>query len=101
MNKRVSNLEFRCVDDTINKGQSDHRSRAEIVRWYDREVGDPFCCTILYWSKDKEGWDITFVGDRPFDNEINQPLLWTLMKYGQRILDCNFRLEEEMKDIYI
>lgn len=86
--KKVQNLEFRW---TRSLGK-DSQSYPEIVRWYDRAEGDAFCCTLLYWVKDSEGWDIKFVGDRPFDPELDQDLVWALMRYGQSQAHAEYKL---------
>jgi hypothetical protein len=52
----------------------------------------PCCFTILWWKRDKEGWYIEFVGARPLDQDMND--VWNLMRYGQAVLDAQFRLEE-------
>ena len=95
MNKRVYDLEFRW---TLSYGENATKY-PEIVRWYERKEGDPFCCTLLYWVRDSEGWRITFVGDRPFDNEVDKDALWALMKYGQSVSDAQFKLESDMRDL--
>ena len=51
----------------------------------------PNCYTIAYWSKGSEGYDLQFVGNRPFD--VDEKLFMELAKYGQLILDSYFNLE--------
>ena len=73
---RYKNLEFR---------QKDGRD-PEIV------VIEPHCYTILWWKRDKEGWYIEFIGSRPLDEDMAN--VWNLMRYGQSVLDAQFRLEQ-------
>ena len=44
-------------------------------------------CTIAYWEADSEGYDLQFVGPRPFQmtNAID---FWFVAKFGQSILDA-------------
>lgn len=75
---RYKNLEFR---------QKDGRD-PEIV------VIEPHCYTILWWKRGKEGWYIEFVGSRPLELDLIRADVWNLMRYGQSVLDAQFRLEE-------
>ena len=80
---KYKNLEF-C--------QKDGRD-PEIIRWVEREgYGLPFCYTVLWWRRSKEGWRIEFVGSRPLEQERED--IWSLMKYGQSVLDAQFELEQ-------
>lgn len=88
MNKRIHNLEFRMM------GTDDKPRNAEIVRWQTDSTGQEFCFTLLWWFKNREGYYVEFVGDRPFQSEINQQLLWELMRFGQNLLNAQFELEE-------
>lgn len=78
---KYRNLEFR---------QTDGRD-PEIVVWVNHKE-EPYCFTILWWKRDKEGWYIEFVGSRPLDEDMAN--VWNLMRYGQAVLDAQFRLEE-------
>jgi hypothetical protein len=84
MNKRIHDLEFRYGDDT---------RPPEIIRWHENEQGK-YLYTLLFYEKGSEGYDIRFVGARPLEYE-NTEKLWALMKYGNRVLDALFRLEED------
>jgi hypothetical protein len=85
---RVDNLEFRNMGGTRSP---------EIVAWKsyeDSSRGEEFCYTLLWWKKDREGYYIEFVSDRPL-NEDNQETLMKLMKYGQAVLTAEFKLLED------
>lgn len=94
-NRKVNDLEFRWTN-SLGKNPEHY---PEIVRWYNRKDGDDFCCTLLYWVRDREGWDIKFVGDRPFDTEIDARVLWILMQYGQTVASAEFRITEQLNEI--
>jgi hypothetical protein len=85
MNKRINDIEFRYVP-----------SKWEIVKWDKRSDGGDYCYTLVLYEKHSEGYEIRFIGDRPFRYE-NVEKLWALMKYGQKVLDAHFDLEEDWK----
>ena len=74
-NIRIEDLEVRSHNTALT----------EIVRWFVGFTGNEYCCTIAYWNKTSDGYDLKFVGDRPF--EVNPELFMRLAKYGQEILN--------------
>lgn len=86
-NIRIDNLEIRSCNETLLSG-GDHTT-AEVVKWDGEER--PSCYTIAYWSKGSEGYELRFVGNRPFG--VNETLFMELAKCGQLILDSYFNLE--------
>ncbi len=86
-NIRIDNLEVRsCNENLLSVG--DH-TKAEIVKWED----EASCYTLAYWTKDSEGYDLQFVGNRPFD--VDEQLFMELAKQGQLILDSYFSIEHK------
>lgn len=83
MIKTIDDLEFRLNDDSRNP---------EIRRNYTVN-GKSSCYTILWWIKGSEGYSIEFIGARPFDREVNQQALWSLMKFGQTICDASYEID--------
>lgn len=51
--------------------------------------------TIALWRRDSEGYDLHFIGDRPFDPRVNWEHFRELIVQGQRIADKRFSAEEE------
>lgn len=51
--------------------------------------------TIAYWEKDKEGYDLKFVGDRPLNSRVNWGSLKSIIRQGQDIADKRFQEEEK------
>lgn len=89
--KRIRELELRWTENIVTKEEY-----MEIVIWRARDTGSEFCFSLLIWNKKSEGWELRFVGDRPFGYEVDHDLLWSLMRYGQDILDAEFRLSESI-----
>lgn len=78
-NIRIDNLEVRsCNENLLSVG--DH-TKAEIVKWED----EASCYTLAYWTKDSEGYDLQFVGNRPFGADWR--LFMDLAQQGQKLLD--------------
>lgn len=85
-NFRVDYLEIRsCGKHLISDGKHD---RAEIVKWANDMNKKEYCWTVAYWNKGKEGYDLQFVGSRPFD--VDNKLFMKLAKQGQQMLDDAF-----------
>lgn len=88
MNKRIDNLEFKL---------NDSKRSPEIVCWVPHPSGDPkeYCFTIVFYEVSKEGYEVKFIGDRPFSCEIDRKTFWKLLEYGQQICNANFKLMQQ------
>ena len=49
-----------------------------------------FKWSIAYFLFEKEGPEVRFVGDRPFDKRVDWAHFRELLEYGQRIADSKF-----------
>lgn len=65
---------------------------AEIVKVDSNNVS---ILTLAYWQQHKEGFDLKFVGSRPF-LDVNRNDFWGLAILGQHILDTWFKREDEI-----
>ena len=89
MNKRIKNLEFRWGTEL-----SYNDRLPEITVWNPSSNSEhEYCYTLARWEKSKEGYDLKFVGSRPFKDEVDSNLFWELAKYGQKIADAVYDLE--------
>ena len=82
---RINEIEFRQSKNCT----------PEIVRWApdaDSERGE-FCYTLMFFDREREGYNARFIGSRPFDYG-DSTALWNLMTYAQRLLDAKFALED-------
>jgi hypothetical protein len=87
-NFRIDDLEVRsCNTHLLSDGE---HNRAEIVKWNNGTDEKEHCFTLAYWNKGKEGYDLKFVGSRPFD--VNGELFMKLAKQGQQMLDEVFNM---------
>lgn len=85
MKKRINDLEFRLNDD---------KRSPEIVGFNRQRDGTEYCYTIVFYEKDSEGYNVHFVGSRPFSEEIDKDAFWKLLQFGQTICDAVFKLEQ-------
>lgn len=90
MNQKICDLEFLW---NVNCDRN-----AEIVRWQDSETLGKFCYTLAWWVKGSEGYDLHFIGSRPLDPEVDRVYFWELVKYGQKICDAKFEVDDFLGD---
>jgi hypothetical protein len=48
------------------------------------------CWTIAWWTKDSEGYELSFIGDRPLDKRVKWKAFKKCVKQGQAIADEMF-----------
>ncbi len=88
MQMRIGHLEVRTCDKKLTSNGV-HKT-AEIVCWIEGDT----CYTLASWKKHKEGFELNFVGDRPF-NIDDKDTFWDIAKFGQEFLDNNFLEDDE------
>lgn len=92
---RIGDLCLRTCDTHLMSWK-DHET-AEIAKYstnVSNNDGKEFNFTIAYWIKGSEGFDLKFVGDRPFSVEIDRDTFWKLAEFGQEYLDEWFSNEK-------
>jgi hypothetical protein len=92
---KIKDLEFRQTK-TLHKTPEIYW---EIVKWDKMKVDgeEQECCyTLASWDKSGEGWELSFVGSRPFEHSNNDGIgiFWELATFGQKYLDALFDLTE-------
>lgn len=76
-----------CDQHLISEGE---HVTLSIVVWDKGENEKPYCYSIAYWVRDKEGYYLQFVGGRPFNEDMDVTKFWPLLEIGQKILDAYF-----------
>lgn len=89
---RIGDIELRTCDKSLLSKVETHTT-AEIIIWLTDEKEKAFCIVLAYWIKDKEGFNLHFVGDRPF--RYSNDNFWRIAKFGQEYLNEVFTEEEE------
>lgn len=84
-NLRIENLELRsCNEKLLSYGK---HTTAEIVEWGKNTKERTPNWTLAYWNKTEEGYNLQFVGKRPF--AISSIVFMQLAKEGQERLDSD------------
>lgn len=91
-NFRIGDLELRSSNSGLTS-VGEH-TIAEIVQWSSNHNEKEFCWTVASWRQTKEGFDLHFVGERPFKTE--PVTFWKLAKQGQQLLTEYFDIVEEI-----
>lgn len=93
-NIKMDNLELRsCNDSLLSK---EPHTTAEIVAWKTNNIdGSKYCYAVASWRRGKEGFDLHFVGDRPFAEDVDAIRFMELAKHGQAYLDLMFNEPKE------
>jgi len=81
--ERIGDLEARSTDSVGLNGNP--KTGIHIVKW-----NKDLCYSVAYFVKDKEGYYLQFVGDRPFDKEISPADFMYLARRSQEALDLFF-----------
>ncbi len=85
---RVGNLEVRSADKYLM--QAGEHVKAEIILWH---TDNKSCHTVASWQRDSEGFNLHFVGNRPF--KVEELYFFQLAKVGQDHLDKYYKEMEE------
>lgn len=68
--------------------------KPEIVCWKVGANDEWFCYTLCWWDRDKEGYNLEFIGSRPFEYD-DIGTLWPLLEYADKVLQAQFELEKK------
>lgn len=92
----------------IEENKSNNRTNKyyEIVRWenydftHEKIEKNSRCLTIALFEEKKEGYDLRFVGNRPFNlDKYEVEHFWLLAKYGQTLLEVEYEFNNKTKDM--
>ena len=85
---RIEDFELRsCNKNLISEGE---HTRGEIVQWAKHST---HCWTVAYWDEGSEGYDLRFVGDRPF--KCDPETFFVLARMGQDFLQQYWSIKNE------
>ena len=94
---KIKDLEFRRTKSL----HDDPKFYWEIVKW-DKMESDgeekEYCFTLAVWDKNSEGWELRFVGSRPFEL-YGMEIFWELTTFGQKYLNALFDLTESYPNV--
>lgn len=66
----------------------------ELVKW---DEGHRYCYVVAWWIRDDEGYELHFVGGRPFRDILPEEMaaIWPQLQAAQTMLDAYFDATEE------
>ena len=85
-----------CPKHLVRFCEDEPNVTIDLVKWYDHG-GKRLCYSLAYFIKKEEGYDLRFVGNRPFEDIDAEDVLevWEALKTAQAVLDAFFRGDEE------
>ena len=95
---KYKNYELKaCPKRLVRFSPDEPNETIDLVKW-DKSGDKPYCFSLAYFVRDKEGYYLNFVGSRPFDyiDKKDLPILWSVLKEAQNILDHFY--EEEINN---
>lgn len=92
---KYNSFEIRACDEHLGCCDKSKNSTLEVVKWNKNSDGKDYCFTIAFFKRCSEGYELKFVGDRPFRHiPINELIsLWNILKFCQSILNDYFESE--------
>lgn len=93
INVRIDRLELRSCNARL--GIEGKHETCEIILWHQplNLAGVPETChAVAYWVRHKDGFDLRFVGLRPF--ETDRLTFWHLAELGQRFVEKFLAVED-------
>ena len=100
-NRKIGNIEVRaCPPQLVDMCDGKPNETIDVVQWHKDADGKPWCFSIAYFVRCDEGFDLKFVGARPFMYvaEERVPELWEALHEAQKVLDAWFYDSEGMND---
>lgn len=85
-----------CPKGLARFNEDEPNETIELVKWrFDNK--EPYCFVIAYWTRDDEGYNLQFVGERFVRNisEEDVSILWKAISSAQRVLDDWHVLSDE------
>lgn len=93
---RLGNLEARLTSPSLVGEPEPNCYTVDIKQWSTEPSSDgrPYCWSIAYFVRHKEGWDLQFVGNRPFADTVDWTIFGKLAREGVWRADCSTRCRD-------
>lgn len=84
-----------CPRRLVRFEDNEPNETIDLIKWDTNSDGKRYCYSLAYWKKDSEGYELKFVGDRPFKHIESEDVevVWKAMRVAQKVLDGWFELE--------
>jgi hypothetical protein len=90
-NWKYKNYELRaCPPSLVKLNSEDKNTTIDFVKWSGPITDENRCCvSIAYFVKTNDGYDLKFVGNRPFEHIESEdlPLCWDALKMASNLLN--------------
>lgn len=90
-NWKYKDYELRACPKHLARFSDDEENETiDLIKWQtDKEDGRRYCFSLAYWQRDKEGFDLTLVGTRVFEEieEDDLEMVWKQLHTAQLVLD--------------
>lgn len=88
-NWKYKDYELRaCPPSLARLKPEDKNTTIDFIKWFNTNE-KPYCISIAYFVKTNEGYDLKFVGDRPFEHIDSEDLsvCWCALKMASNLLN--------------
>ena len=84
-----------CPTRLVRFKDDEPNSTIDFVKWQTGADGKRSCFSLAYWRRDDEGYELKFVGGRPFVyiEPEHIEIIWKALRVAQKVLDAWFDME--------
>ena len=93
---KYEDYELRACPKCLARFNDDEPNETiDFVKWTTDSSGKRYCFSLAYWRRYDEGYELKFVGGRPFDhiNKEHIEVVWSALLAAQKILDAWFDMQ--------
>lgn len=78
-----------CPKRLVRYSEDESNETIDLIKWFDHD-GRRLCYSLAYFIRKSEGYDLRFVGNRPFEDIDTEdvPKVWEALKTAQAVLDA-------------
>lgn len=94
---KYKDYELKACPKRLARFSDDEKNETiNLVKWSETWDGKRYCLSLAYFVRYKEGYELNFVGNRPFEDIAPEdlPKVWEALKTAQVVLDAFFAMEE-------
>lgn len=72
----------------------DKNETIDFIKWATNSDDKKYCFSLAYWRREDEGYELKFVGNRPFDEIETEDIekVWGALRMAQNVLNEWFKL---------
>ena len=99
-NWEYKNYALKACPKRLVRFKNEPNETIDFIKYDTDSNGERYCYSLAYWRKDDEGYELKFVGDRPFKHIEPEDIevVWKALRVAQKVLDGWFELEHMLDD---